>query len=214
MMIMDLASIRKDYKLKVLDECLVSHDPLLQFKIWLNEAIEIKANEPTSMVLATSTPEGIPSARIVLLKAFSDEGFVFFTNYSSRKGVEIALNSHVALLFHWSELERQIRIEGRGVKTSSRISDEYFQSRPFESRLSAVISNQSQVVPSREYLEKLWIAQQHKSIGSMIERPSHWGGYLIEPVRIEFWQGRPNRLHDRILYSKKGVEWAISRLAP
>jgi pyridoxamine 5'-phosphate oxidase len=214
MMIMDLAVIRNDYKLKVLDESRVNHNPLQQFEIWLNEAIDIKANEPTAMVLATSTPTGIPSARIVLLKALSDEGFVFFTNYSSRKGKEMAVNQNVALLFHWRELERQVRIEGVGVKTSSRISDEYFQSRPFESRLSAVISNQSQVVPNREYLEKLWEGQQSKSIGSMIERPSDWGGYLVEPVQIEFWQGRQNRLHDRVLYSKKGADWVISRLAP
>jgi pyridoxamine 5'-phosphate oxidase len=214
MMEMDLAAIRNDYKLKVLDESLVSHNPLLQFEVWLNEAIETKANEPTAMVLATATPTGIPSARIVLLKALSDVGFVFFTSYSSRKGQEIAVNPHIALLFHWRELERQVRIEGTVVKTSSRISDEYFQSRPFESRLSAVISNQSQVVPNREYLEKLWEGQHLKSIGSMIERPSDWGGYLVDPERIEFWQGRPNRLHDRVLYSKKGVGWAISRLAP
>jgi len=214
MMIMDLVAIRNDYKLKVLDECRVSHNPLLQFDTWLNEAIEIKANEPTAMVLATSTAEGIPSARIVLLKALSDEGFVFFTNYSSRKGQEIAVNPHVALLFHWIELERQVRIEGKVEKTSSHISDEYFQSRPFESRLSAIISKQSQVVPNREYLEKLWEGQLSKSIGSMVERPLDWGGYLVDPVRIEFWQGRANRLHDRILYSKKGVAWEISRLAP
>ncbi len=214
MIVMELADIRRDYRLKVLDEIQISRNPLIQFETWLNESIEAKVNEPTAMMLATATPDGIPSARIVLLKALSENGFGFFTNYTSRKGSEIAKNQHVALLFHWPELERQVRIEGIATKTSEHISDEYFHSRPFESRLSAVISNQSQVVPDREYLEKLWERQQFKSIENMIERPSNWGGYMVEPYRIEFWQGRPNRLHDRILFTKKEVDWVISRLAP
>ena len=211
---MELADIRKDYRLKVLDENQIIYDPLKQFENWLSEAIEAKVNEPTAMVLATATPEGVPSSRVVLLKALSDEGFGFFTNYSSRKGEEIALNQKVALLFHWPELERQVRIEGVATRTSAHVSDEYFHSRPLESRLSAVISNQSQVVPNREYLEKLWEGQQYKSIENMIDRPSFWGGYRIEPLRIEFWQGRSNRLHDRILFSRKEDDWVISRLAP
>jgi len=214
MIIMELADIRKDYRLKELDENQISHDPLKQFENWLNEAIEAKVNEPTAMVLATATPEGVPSSRVVLLKALSDDGFGFFTNYSSRKGEEIAMNQKVALLFHWPELERQVRIEGVATRTSAHVSDEYFHSRPLESRLSAVISNQSQVVPDREYLEKLWEGQQYKSIENMIDRPSFWGGYRIEPFRIEFWQGRSNRLHDRILFSRKEDDWVISRLAP
>ncbi|HZK98136.1 MAG TPA: pyridoxamine 5'-phosphate oxidase [Prolixibacteraceae bacterium] len=211
---MELADIRKDYRLKVMDENQISRDPLKQFENWLSEAIEAKVNEPTAMVLATATPDGVPSSRVVLLKALSDDGFGFFTNYSSRKGEEIALNQKVALLFHWPELERQVRIEGAATKTSAKVSDEYFHSRPLESRLSAVISNQSQVVPDREYLEKLWEGQQYKSVENMIERPSYWGGYRIEPFRIEFWQGRSNRLHDRILFLRKGADWVISRLAP
>ena len=214
MIVMELADIRKDYRLKVMDENQISRDPLKQFENWLSEAIEAKVNEPTAMVLATATPEGVPSSRVVLLKALSDDGFGFFTNYSSRKGKEIGLNQKVALLFHWPELERQVRIEGVATKTSANVSDEYFHSRPLESRLSAVISNQSQVVPDREYLEKLWEGQQYKSVENMIERPSYWGGYVIEPFRIEFWQGRSNRLHDRILFSRKGADWVISRLAP
>lgn len=214
MIIMELADIRKDYRLKVLDENQINGDPLKQFENWLNEAIEAKVNEPTAMVLATATPEGVPSSRVVLLKALSDDGFGFFTNYSSRKGEEIAINQKVALLFHWPELERQVRIEGVATRTSAQVSDEYFHRRPFESRLSAVISNQSQVVPDREYLEKLWEGQQFKSIENMIDRPSFWGGYRIEPFRIEFWQGRSNRLHDRILFSREGAGWVISRLAP
>ena len=166
------------------------------------------------MVLATATPEGAPSSRVVLLKALSDDGFGFFTNYSSRKGEEIALNQKVALLFHWPELERQVRIEGIATITSAHISDEYFHSRPFESRLSAVVSNQSQVVPDREHFEKLWKVQQNDSIENNIVRPSFWGGYVVDPYRIEFWQGRPNRLHDRILFTRIETDWVISRLAP
>jgi len=211
---MDLADIRKDYQLKILDEKQISQNPLQQFRIWLEEAFEAKVNEPTAMVLASATPDGVPSARIVLLKAFTQNGFGFFTNYSSRKGNEIALNQHVALLFHWPELERQVRIEGIATKTSPAISEEYFNSRPFESRLSAVISEQSQVVPDRNYLEKLWEDQQNNSLANEVKRPSFWGGYLIEPHRIEFWQGRSNRLHDRIIFERNEQEWVISRLAP
>lgn len=211
---MKLSDIRKDYRLKALDETQIKHDPLRQFEIWLNEAIEAMVNEPTAMILATATPNGVPSARIVLLKALSENGFGFFTNYLSRKGGEIAKNQYVALLFHWPELERQVRIEGKATKTSDRISDDYFHSRPFESRLSAVISNQSQAVPDREYLEKLWEVQQNQSVENAILRPTYWGGYVVEPYRIEFWQGRPNRLHDRILFSRIGADWIISRLAP
>ena len=211
---MELADIRNDYRLKVLDENQINRNPLQQFEKWLNEALVAKANEPTAMVLATATPDGAPSARIVLLKAFSNQGFGFFTNYSSRKGEELSLNQHVALLFHWPELERQVRIEGMAIKTSASISDDYFNSRSFESRLSAVISNQSQEVPDREYLEKLWEGQRYQSIENMVIRPSYWGGYIVEPHRIEFWQGRPKRLHDRILFSRNGADWVISRLAP
>jgi pyridoxamine 5'-phosphate oxidase len=211
---MEIADIRKEYRLKVLDENQIKHDPLQQFEMWLNEAIEAKVNEPTAMALATATPNGTPSSRIVLLKAFSAKGFGFFTNYLSRKGTEIAINQQVALLFHWPELERQVRIEGNATKTSESISDNYFNTRPYESRLSAVISNQSREIPDREYLEKLWKDQPHQSIGNLVHRPSYWGGYIVEPHRIEFWQGRPNRLHDRILFSRIRGEWGISRLAP
>ena len=211
---MNLADIRKDYKLKELDENKISHNPFQQFEIWLHEALEVKVIEPTAMGLATATTGGVPSSRMVLLKSVSERGFGFFTNYASRKGDEIALNKNVALLFHWPELERQVRIEGIATTTSSRISDDYFDSRPFESRLSAVISNQSQAVPDREYLEKRWTEKQFESTENMIKRPDYWGGYLVEPLRIEFWQGRPNRLHDRILFSRNGEEWLISRLSP
>ncbi|HEY3388208.1 MAG TPA: pyridoxamine 5'-phosphate oxidase [Prolixibacteraceae bacterium] len=211
---MELKDIRNDYRLKALDENQISCNPLRQFEIWLNEAIETKVNEPTAMVLATATPGGIPSSRIVLLKAISDQGFGFFTNYLSRKGEEISLNKNVALLFHWPELERQVRIEGIATKTSASTSDDYFNSRPYDSRLSAVISDQSRVVPDREYLERLWEEKQYQVVENEIVRPSFWGGYMVEPFRIEFWQGRPNRLHDRILFTRKEGDWLISRLAP
>lgn len=211
---MELADIRKDYRLKVLDEQQVDSNPMNQFESWLNEAFDAKVNEPTAMVLATATQLGIPSTRVVLLKAFSENGFGFFTNYESRKGEEIAENQHVALLFHWPELERQVRIEGIAKRTSDAVSDEYFNSRPFESRLSAVISAQSKVVPDRAYLEKLWTSQQDETATQPITRPVFWGGYLIEPNKIEFWQGRSNRLHDRLLFSRKESAWTLARLAP
>ena len=211
---MNIADIRTDYKLKILDEKLIRNNPMVQFEAWLNEALDARVNEPTAMVLATASPDGFPSSRVVLLKAFSSNGFGFFTNYSSRKGSEISLNQKVALLFHWPELERQVRIEGLAKKTKTQISDDYFNSRPYESRLSAVISNQSQEVPDRDYLEKLWVLQQNEVIGKELVRPDYWGGYIVEPLRIEFWQGRPNRLHDRILFTLENEGWRISRLAP
>jgi pyridoxamine 5'-phosphate oxidase len=211
---MELADIRKDYRLKVLDEQQVDLNPMSQFESWLNEAFEAKVNEPTAMVLATATKLGIPSTRVVLLKAFSENGFGFFTNYESRKGEEITENQHVALLFHWPELERQVRIEGVAQRTSDAVSDEYFNSRPFESRLSAVISAQSKVVPDRAYLEKLWTSQQDDTATQPLTRPAFWGGYLIDPTQIEFWQGRSNRLHDRLLFSRKESTWTLARLAP
>lgn len=210
---MDLADIRKDYRLKAMDENQISRNPMAQFETWLNEAFEAKANEPTAMVLATATLQGVPSSRVVLLKAFSERGFGFFTNYSSRKGEEISANQHVALLFHWPELERQVRIEGIASRTSAEISDNYFNTRPYESRLSAVISDQSKVVPDRAYLEKLWDVQQDESNKEVV-RPDYWGGFVIEPQKIEFWQGRPSRLHDRLLFSRVEDSWTIARLAP
>jgi pyridoxamine 5'-phosphate oxidase len=211
---MELADIRRDYRLKEMDENQISRNPMELFEMWLNEAFDAKANEPTAMVLATATPGGDPAARIVLLKAFSEAGFGFFTNYLSRKGEEITINQKVALLFHWPELERQVRIEGRARRTSAAVSDEYFNSRPFESRLSAVISKQSQQVPDRDHLERLWSGRQNETVENRVARPFFWGGYNVEPLKIEFWQGRPNRLHDRILYASTGRDWVISRLAP
>jgi len=206
--------MRRKYQLDLLDETMVNPDPILLFEKWFNQATEAKVNEPTAMVLATSAPAGIPSSRIVLLKGFSEIGFQFFTNYNSRKAQEIAKNQNVALLFHWPELGRQVRIEGIAIKTSAEISDEYFESRPYESRISSVISEQSQPIPGRKYLEELWNKKLSQLAGSRIERPANWGGYITVPRRIEFWQFRQNRLHDRILYQLEEEKWIISRLAP
>jgi pyridoxamine 5'-phosphate oxidase len=165
------------------------------------------------MTLATVGADGKPSARMVLLKGFDEHGFVFFTNYESRKWQEIAKNHRVALVIYWKELERQVRIEGMVLKTSGQESDEYFQSRPAESQVNAIISPQSTVIPGREYLENLR-SEYMKTFSGVHKRPPHWGGFQVIPDMIEFWQGRPNRLHDRLRYSRRGVEWLIERLAP
>ena len=165
------------------------------------------------MTLATVGHDGFPSARMVLLKGFDENGFVFFTNYDSRKGQEISKNHRAALVIYWKELERQVRIEGMVLKTSGQESDEYFLSRPFESQFSAIISPQSSVIPNREFLEDLR-KEYMKSFTGQPKRPAHWAGFRVIPEMIEFWQGRPNRLHDRLRYSRKGGEWIIERLAP
>ena len=166
------------------------------------------------MMLSTVSKEHKPSSRIVLLKLFSREGFHFFTNYNSRKGKEIEANSQVALLFFWPELEREVRIEGIASFSLSEISDQYFSERPYESQISAIVSPQSEPVESRGTLEELWKNKEISSKGERLERPAGWGGYFVQPERIEFWQGRPNRLHDRILFVKDEDKWTVSRLAP
>jgi pyridoxamine 5'-phosphate oxidase len=206
--------MHKKYQLEILDEKMVDSNPFTLFDKWFNQAVEAKVNSPTAMTLATSTQGGMPSARIVLLKGFSELGFLFFTNYNSRKGQEISKNQYVALVFHWSELGRQVRIEGYAVKTSEEISDNYFNSRSYESRISAIVSEQSQPIHGREYLERLWNKKQLQLSGTKIERLSNWGGYIVVPRRIEFWQFRQNRLHDRVLYQLEDGKWIISRLAP
>ena len=210
---MNLSDIRKNYSRATLSEKSL-HDPFPLFEKWMEEAIESKISEPTAMMLSTVSEEHKPSSRIVLLKLFSNEGFHFFTNYNSRKGNEIKANSHVSLLFFWPELEREVRIEGVASYSPKEISDQYFSERPYESQISAIASPQSQPVESREPLEKLWQNQRLASRGEKLERPAGWGGYLVQPERIEFWQGRPNRLHDRILFVKDKEEWVVSRLAP
>lgn len=209
----DLSKIRSEYLKSELDIEHVLPDPFQQFGVWMDQAILAQIEEPTAMTLATASPEGIPSARMVLLKGFDENGFVFYTNYESRKGQEISKNHRVALVFYWKELERQVRIEGFVLKTSGKESDDYFQSRPADSQVSAIISPQSAVIPDRQYLSDLQQEYLRNHTGGHM-RPVNWGGYHVIPEMIEFWQGRPGRLHDRIRYTKKGGEWLIERLAP
>ena len=210
---MDLSKLRQEYMRASLDEHDVARDPYVQFDRWFQEAVAAKMPMLNSMTLATVSASGQPSARIVLLKGVDARGFVFFTNYTSRKGTELAANPAAALLFHWTELEREVRIDGRVEKVTARESDEYFASRPLGSRHAAIASPQSEVVANRAALETRFAAAE-KSHGESPTRPPHWGGYRVLPHAIEFWQGRPNRLHDRVLYTHVDGSWKITRLAP
>jgi pyridoxamine 5'-phosphate oxidase len=210
-----LAELRKNYSLGSLDVADVDRNPFRQFDAWFAQAVDAKLPEPNTMTLATVDSRGRPSARIVLVKGVDERGFVFFTNYESRKGRELADNPHASLLFYWIELERQVRIEGTVVKASAAESDQYYESRPLGSRIGAWASEQSQVIESRAVLEA-----REKEIsakyGEHPPRPPHWGGYRLIPEAIEFWQGRPSRLHDRLLYTRavEGGDWQIARLSP
>lgn len=210
----EIANIRTDYKLKSLSEVDVNQNAVEQFSVWWNEALQSEIYEVNAMTLATADKNGKPSARIVLLKDYDRNGFVFFTNYSSKKGSDIADNPFACLLFFWKELERQVRIEGTIEKINDADSDAYFFSRPEGSRIGAHTSPQSQPIVNREFLENRYLELSEKFKGKDIPRPNNWGGYLVKPTNIEFWQGRPSRLHDRILYSKAGDSWKILRLAP
>ena len=210
----NIADIRKDYKLRSLLEEDAELDAIKQFDTWWQEAIVSKVEEVNAMTLATCNKNGKPSARIVLLKGFTQEGFIFFTNYESRKGEELEENNNAALVFFWKELERQIRIEGTVKKLSAEQSDAYFIIRPEQSRISAWSSPQSRVIKNREVLEENFSKYQQQFFDGTVIRPPHWGGYIVAPDAIEFWQGRSNRLHDRLLYTLADTKWKIERLAP
>lgn len=210
-----VADIRKDYKLHSLTEADVAPDPITQFGKWWQEAIASQIDEVNALTLATASPDGVPSARIVLLKGFDELGFRFFSNYHSYKGQQLEENPRACLVFFWKELERQVRVTGIVSKLPGAESDTYFQSRPLGSRLGAWASPQSQVIESRSWLEENERQIIEKFGTDQIPRPPHWGGYLVRPVTIEFWQGRPNRLHDRIQYNlQQDGNWLIERLAP
>lgn len=210
---MDISGIRKDYALKSLDFSEVSSDAVLQFRTWFDEAINAEVLEVNAMTLATVGANGTPNARIILLKGI-DEGFIFFTNYRSEKSRELETNNKAALTFFWAELERQVRIKGVVEKVSAEESDAYFFSRPFGSQIGAWVSPQSKKIESREVLVANQLEIEQKFSEKPMQRPEHWGGYRLFPNKIEFWQGRPSRLHDRIVYELIDGAWKISRLAP
>ena len=207
---------RKEYEQATLDETTVAPDPIRQFSAWYDEAVAAGVPEPEAMTLATATPAGRPSARVVLLRGFDARGFCFYTNYGSHKGRELTANPHAALTFHWPDLERQIRIEGRVEQTTAAESDEYFRTRPSTSRIGAWSSPQSEVISDRGSLEALFarFRADHPD-DSAIPRPPNWGGFRVVPERIEFWQGRPSRLHDRLRFRRDADgAWVLERLAP
>ena len=211
-----LADLRKTYAQRTLSEADVLPDAVQQFRVWLDEAIAAQLDEPTALTLSTVSATGQPSSRVVLLKGLPDEaGFLFYTNYESRKGQELGTHPLAAMNFFWPGLERQVRIEGRVEKAPEALSTEYFQSRPRSSQLGAWASPQSQVIGSREELEAREKAMASEfGAQDPLPRPPHWGGYILRPHRLEFWQGRPSRLHDRIAYELNGTAWRRSRLAP
>lgn len=212
---LSIAKIRREYKMASLDIKDVKKNPIEQFETWFAEALKAEILEPNAMFLATVASTGKPSGRVVLLKGIEEGGFIFYTNYQSRKGTEIAQNQAVALTFFWAELERQVRIEGKASFLSSEKSDEYFLSRPRESQIGAWASPQSQIIENRNFLETLFSKYQKEFENREIKRPAYWGGYLVKPHYIEFWQGRENRLHDRICYTlQQNKNWTIQRLAP
>lgn len=211
----DISNLRINYQRFHLIESNIPDSPILLFGEWFDDAVEFKIKEPNAMVLSTVSQDNKPHSRVVLLKGYSENGFEFYTNYHSDKGIQIDQNPQVNLTFFYDHLERQIRIEGLAIKLSNEASDEYYHSRPRGSQIGAWVSEQSHQIESRETLEERDKYYQNKFKDyKIIPRPEHWGGYLVKPESIEFWQGRPNRLHDRILYTKKGNLWEIKRLSP
>lgn len=211
---MSIAHLRREYARARLDERDVDPDPLVQFHQWFDDARRAELPEPNAMTLATATPAGVPSARMVLLKAADERGFTFFTDYRSRKGQELEANPHAALVFFWGELERQVRITGTVSRVSREETEAYFRTRPRESRLGAWTSHQSTVLAGRETLEARLREVAARHPGDEVPTPPHWGGYLLEPDALEFWQGRESRLHDRVRYQREAGSWRIERLSP
>lgn len=210
----DISILRRSNALKELSEASVSSNPFTQFSVWMNEAVNSNLLDPNAMILVTASKEGFPSARTVLLKGFDERGFVFYTNYESAKAKDLDENPNAALLFLWVELERQVRISGKVEKISQADSEEYFSSRPRESQLGAWASKQSSVIESREVLETKYEEMKKRFESKEIPLPPFWGGYRVIPQRIEFWQGRESRLHDRICYTLDAGKWKIERLSP
>jgi pyridoxamine 5'-phosphate oxidase len=209
-----MMTVPNNIALEGLDEKTIDRDPIKQFQIWFNDAIAAKLPLPEAMTLATATPDGRPSARMVLLKQVDHDGFVFYTNYNSAKAEQLDANPYAALVFYWALLDRQVRVEGSVVKTSAQESGDYFRTRPRESQIGAWASEQSQAIGSREVLEQRAQELEARYRDREVERPEHWGGYRLKPERIEFWKSRIGRLHDRILYQRDGAGWSITRLAP
>jgi len=210
----DIASIRRDYQLATLDESSTSAHPMSQFEHWWEEVIASNIDEVNAFVLSTIDAHRAPASRVVLLKGYTPEGFIFFTNYESQKGIEMEAHPIVAMNFFWKELERQVRITGSVQKIASSESEAYFHSRPVSSQIGAWSSPQSQVIPDRTFLEKLFASNTEKYASGIVPLPPHWGGYIVHPTQMEFWQGRSSRLHDRIRYTLSNNEWIKERLAP
>jgi pyridoxamine 5'-phosphate oxidase len=209
-----IQDLRRNYKLKSLDQKDVLENPFEQFSLWFEETLNSKLPEPNAMILATATKDGKPSVRALLLKGFDEKGFIFYTNYESRKGGELALNKNASILFFWPELERQIRLEGTVEKISLEESKKYFDTRPYKSRIGAWASNQSRVIESRFVIVKKFLKYFIKFHSMEIPLPPYWGGYILKPDSFEFWQGRANRLHDRVRYKIEDEKWKIERLSP
>ncbi len=212
---MSIADVRREYERRGLNEADAASDPITQLRGWLDQALAAGVFDATAMVLATATPDGRPSARVVLLKGLDNRGLTFFTNYDSRKGRELSVNPRAAATFFWPEIERQVRVEGSVEVITAAASDEYFRSRPLESQLGAWVSDQSAIIAGgRAELERRLSVIAAQFASGEVPRPPHWGGYRLLPIAVEFWQGRPGRLHDRLVYSLSGGLWQLERLAP
>lgn len=211
---MSIADLRQDYRLHGLNESEIDPDPIKQFELWFTQAQEVGGVEANAMTVATASADGVPSARMVLLKGLDERGFVFYTNYESAKGSDLAGNPQAALLFYWPQLERQVRISGRVTKVSREESEKYFHSRPLGSQIGATASRQSTVLSDRAALEAEFARLERAYSGGEVPLPDYWGGYRVHPDWLEFWQGRPSRLHDRLRYIREGTGWKVVRLSP